>query len=523
MPSRAPAPLLQAAAEAALQGAPLPVQPAVNQPSPQVSPEPCSACGRLGVLFSKRQMQVDAARRRCLECLPGRETTRAPPLVPATPATTAAAVRPALPVMPIWPPQLAVQDPEALMPLGESAPKPCTAPEPCSQCGRLDMLFSKRQMKVEPSRRKCLECMPSHKPELVAQVTLQAALGSHPADQPPTLPDANLPKPCSAPEPCSGCNRVGVFFSKRQMQIEPSRRKCLECLPPRVAGPRVADAARSDLVAAAATVAAESTEPPAEVPAMQPASLQPTNLPNPQMAAEPCSGCGRLGVLFSKRQIQVEASRRRCLECLPPRVKATVVEAGAATPCTDWGIKRLKAADGHAQPVTSPATNLPNPQSSPEPCSCCGRMDVLFSKRQMSVEPSARRCLECLPPRVRCTSTAVPATGMVPKKRKFSEVATKIAAAGFSTPQTSHIAQAHLTPLTPQTLQSDTVPPKENLTADPCSKCGRMGVPFSNRQMKFDAAQRMCIECMADQRRELRELRGQMMQMQEPNEVPLLK
>jgi len=227
------------------------------------------------------------------------------------------------------------------------------------------------------------------------------------------------------------------------------------------------------------------------------AALAPTNLPNPQASDDPCSSCGRLGVLFSKRQIQIEACRRKCLECLPPRVQAFPSLIRDEDPAQ----KRLKANDGTFQPVSMPATNLPNPQSSPEPCSRCGRMDVLFSKRQMNVDPSIRKCLDCLPPRVSMAASVVPGTSMMdPRKRKFSEMAQKIA--GLVAPK------GKLAP-----------PPKENIAADPCSKCGRFGMPFSNRQMKIDVAQRKCIECMGEWRRRAHELQAKAEDLSEPPSV----
>lgn len=487
MPSHIPAPLLQQILQAP-PGGQRAREPAVNLPIPQMSSEPCSACGRIGALFSKRQMQVDALRRRCLDCMSGRDVTRPQVFVPA----------PTLPVSMV-----------------ENAPKPCIALEPCAGCGRTGALYSKRQMKFEASKRKCLECMPSHNPELTAQVAMQVALGETLEPQRvPLAPDSNLPKPCSAPEPCSGCRRVGVFFSKRQMQVDPSRRKCLDCLPPRVAGPRIpAQAVAPGLPMWAAhnvhfgqritpitpiTLRAPITQVTSF--AVPVATSAPTNLPNPQASDDPCSSCGRLGVLFSKRQMQIEASRRKCLECLPPRVQAFP----SLIPDEDPAQKRLKANDGIFQPVSMPAINLPNPQSSPEPCSRCGRMDVLFSKRQMNVDPSIRKCLDCLPPRVSMAASVVPGTSMMsvidPRKRKFSEMAQNIA--GLVAPK------GELAP-----------PPKENIAADPCSKCGRFGMPFSNRQMKIDAAQRKCIECMGEWRRQAHELQAKAEEFSEPPSV----
>jgi len=363
----------------------------------------------------------------------------------------------------------------AVAPAGDNTPKPCVSDEPCSACGRVGALYSKRQMKIDVTARKCLECMPSHNPELTAQVALQVSLGAAPAPAAGGQP-TNLPNPSVAAEPCSGCGRMGVLFSKRQMQVDASRRRCLECLPPRVGGAQQeqtpgrartvtpplgkrlqAAAPLSALMAPVAAVASSAT-PTAP------------NLPNPQTAAEPCSGCGRVGVLFSKRQIAVDASRRRCLECLPPRVKTGEEGAALATGAAPAG------------------PNLPNPQMSPEPCSACGQMGVLFSKRQMAIDASKRKCLACMP--ARGTKAAVGVPNMEgPRKRKFGEITQKMVAAG----------------IVPGKVKGpEAPPPKENLSMDPCTGCGRTGMTYSNRQIKVDAAQRLCLECMEVRKAEKR-------------------
>jgi len=109
--------------------------------------------------------------------------------------------------------------------------------------------------------------------------------------------------------------------------------------------------------------------------------------------------------------------------------------------------------------VAGASTPLPGQNFAWEtvPCSACGRNAVTFSKRQMKVESAKRRCIECMP-------TDQPAGDGTSSSREKG-------------------------PAPP--------PPVENMAPEPCSKCGRFGVAYSNRQMKADAAARRCIECMS--------------------------
>jgi len=432
-----------------------------SAPIANAADTPCSACGRTDVLYSNRQMKVDVSRRRCLLCMPSNGTP-----VPTEPT-----------------------DKEAIEKVpGGDLPKPSLADEPCSACGQVGVLFSKRQIKVDASKRKCLDCM--------AKIGLGEMVDASAGDP---------VKPTTATEPCSACGRVGVFYSKRQIKIEPAQRKCLQCMPgggrqaivsgtPVPARPVVAQTALAirrpvtvrpmvrpvgvrpggaglpfgGVVATRPAFPWMASPRPAAprpalaaLPAPRPAGalLQGHDPPKLSTAPEPCLGCGRPTALFSKRQLKVPAATRRCVECMGgPGAEEIAAQAAAMAP------------------QTTPEANVPKATMASEPCAGCGRVGALYSKRQIKVDAGKRKCLDCMPAAsTASTDKLIPPTlpVVLPASRKRTA------------------SEAGL----PPTLSV----PAQNLSADPCAGCGRVGQAFSNRQMKVEAGKRRCLECMPSQ------------------------
>jgi len=496
----------------------------LNAPHANLAEEPCSKCGRTDVLYSNRQIKIDAARRRCLTCMPNYGT-----VVPTEPTDKEAAA--------------------AARAASNEPPKPCIGDQPCSACGRMGCLFSKRQMKVDPLQRRCLDCMQNMGPG----ATMPGNPGAPPPPNTPP-PIATLAaaatggdpvKPSTAPEPCSGCGNIGALYSKRQIKVEPAQRKCLDCMmvkeqtnlanmmlaPPAAAvrprsmpppGARLAlpfmpqarpllpfagrppaplvrppmqraalpmqfaglpmqmqraplPMQRVPFVPRLSKMAQNLIRPPASAAPKPVAPLQGSDAPKPCAAPEPCSGCGRENALYSKRQFKVDPASRRCLECMSgPGAEAEALAQAAA-----------------AEEKGPAEANVPKAMPAPEPCSGCGRVGALFSKRQLKVDPSKRKCLDCMPAAgsaptqqlaeqlvTQLTGSSLMATPIMPKKRKAAE-------AGIMPPDGATVALSR---------------PAENLCEEPCSACGCMGVPFSNRQMKVDAKRRRCLGCMPTQR-----------------------
>jgi len=417
-----------------------PINPTVEQTPPGYAPppaaknyaaEPCSGCGRQGVAFSNRQMLLDWSKRKCIECLPPRG-------IAAIAAVAEALVLPSdeepfakrpklehgqdqIPLFDVatvsegpcpecgrsgvefskrqltMAPErrkcvdcLIQQQPELLE---ENVPKLTPAEEPCSSCGRQGALFSKRQIQVDASLRRCLECMAAEQADRAAARQNVAGVVSAVIAGKQLTSQASMTKmPFATGVTCAGAPMAAAGLQSAAVRLGAAigpigARSTAGRLGPSMVG--------SDLKSAAGVLAPMNQQ--ARYPILQPTpavtgllqapalQLLPTtsqlaqqpNITETQQEPEnvPCSSCGQFDVSFSNRQMKVPWDKRKCVQCMPP-INPTVEQ-------TPPGYAPPPAAKNYAA----------------EPCSGCGRHGVAFSNRQMLLEWTKRKCIDCLPPR----------------------------------------------------------------------------------------------------------------------------
>lgn len=354
------------------------------EPNPKEAEEPCSACGRMGVLFSTRQMKIGPAKRKCLEC-----NVRTGPAFPAT-----GGLPEGVPLM---------DNAFATGSQGTDFPAiPFPAAEPCSACGRENVFFSQQQMQFAPSMRRCLDCVQTFggagaemnnnniSASRVAGMgydDVEGFISIHGLDEAAAHALRQLP-----PEQQRVITEVGLSNCRNPSAVVQSRIHSLGFSLSGAVENYIADFALDERCAAEL----RSLTPHEQ---RQVIETQPTNARNPSAVVssrinavrsqnshvpafhghQPMSFLGQQTTFPSHQQATFPSQTTFHSNLLPsahiPASAQAATLAGSTVPC---------------------GRDLPKPCIASEPCSKCGRTGALFSKRQMKVDPSARRCLDCM-------------------------------------------------------------------------------------------------------------------------------
>lgn len=231
-------------------------------PTPVPGQVPCSACMRIGVQFSAQQQKLPPEKRKCLQCM-----------AMANPRYVQHRNK------------IASGDTSKGIP---DAPKLLAMAEPCSICMRIGVLYSRRQTKLPPETRRCMECM------------IQKGDNS--------LKDSMVPSAIA----CAGCGRSGALFSKQEIELDVSVRRCLQCK-------------------ALASLMAEGIEPGQASILGSSAKAPEENLPKENTAPDeaPCSLCRRTDVTYSNRMVRLPPNKRRCLQCMNAAHEEWLQQVGA--------------------------------------------------------------------------------------------------------------------------------------------------------------------------------------------------
>jgi len=378
-------------------------------PKETTCPEPCATCGVVGARYSKRQSLVEPSKRRCLDCMKSH--------LP-------------LPGQQAGPPVKAIK---------HNPNKPYQLQDACSACGRANMNFSAGQVQVAPEYRRCIECCAVHGPQvpvlepgvmqqfqqpianqiqqqaqqaIMQQAMVQQALQQQTIQQ---LMQQQLQQPMQQPMHHSvPLPMQHVVEQQIQQPMQP-----MQAMQPVLASIQTAPVGSleylNDMHKQFGVGAAGSDSEPrlaASVPTgsgisfnmpVVPHDLRgvPSDPPKPHLAPEPCSKCGRSGVLFSKRQIQKEPHRRKCLDCMPGHREQTqeaITKAAIESQIGPLGMPLHVQAPLELVPSKTTEASVAKLSTSPTPCLFCGRSGphVLYSKRQMALKAEERRCQECM-------------------------------------------------------------------------------------------------------------------------------